>query len=228
MTNFNSQRLQGPINMSRFQFEHFECIKQPTKKCLQVYKTPICSPERHMKTEITSFYILNVCSVHVYYRSEVEKSPFSHRDTLNRFNFTKKILRPVKVLQPRAALWKAVAAGHACSLSGWVWLGKKKLLDRGHGDIFRAQKQRQRCWTYSKENTSMSARVQLGTVQNGVWTYWSVCRISRLIRAMAACDIRFKLGEGATTACYKTIIDGFPSERAINMINRAINRSIWA
>lgn len=161
-----------------------------------------------MTTEITSFYTLNVCSVYMYYRFEVANSPFSCRDALNLFIFPQKCSGTSKSCSLCCTV-KSCCCRACLFFVRMSLVGEKETSGQGTWRHFPGRETKAALLDLQQGKHINVCEGSLGTVQNAVWTYWSVCSISRLIRAMATCYIRFNLGEGATTACYKTIIDGF-------------------
>lgn len=143
------------------------------------------------------------------------------------FHFHPKMLQPVSVLQPVLHCEKPLLGGILVLCQDEFGRGKETS-GQGTPRHFPGRVTKAALLDLQQGKHINVCEGSLGTVQNAVWTYSSVCRISRLIMAKATCYTRFNSEEGTAPACYKSGIDGFLCEHVIKMINGPINRSIWA
>lgn len=197
---------------------------QLIKKCLQVYRTMIllCSTEAFlMTTAITNLFIFNVCSVHMHHRCKVAKSQshnlfsaFPRRNTLMAVKkislFSPKVLQSVlhceNILVRMSLVGGKETSGQGMQRHFPGRVTKAALLDLQQGKHV--------------------CESSLGTVQNTIWTDWSVYSFTRLIMAMATRYTRFNRFNLEKKERRLYVIDGFLCEHAVNMISRPINRSV--
>lgn len=117
-------------------------------------------------------------------------SVFSRRKALlavKLFIFSQKCCGPSQSCS--FALWKAIAAGHTCSLSGWVWWGMRNFLSEdmetlsGHSNKGLTPRKTHQClrgfaWHSSKHNEQQP---HYKTIIDGFSSYGAISMINRQI-----------------------------------------------